>query len=249
MCIRDRQKDCAFAWGKEQQKAFDEIKEKSTTQPVLALFDPNARTKVHTDTSQEGIGAILLQEQADGSLRPVMYYSQTTTKDEKYHAYELEMLAVVKALQKFRVYLYGKKFKIVTDCAAVCYMFTKRDLTPRIGRWWLVVQEYDFEIEYRPGTKMRHVDALSRNAINVRTISISEDGWIQRGQDTDPKIVNIKEELCTAPESKLRTMYSSGTFYTARRINDRTITAILLVSPHAQVCEEFCTTMFTVPLQ
>jgi len=95
------QKDCAFAWGKEQQKAFNEVKEKLTTRPVLALYDPNARTEVHTDASQEGIGAILLQEQADGLLRPVMYYSQTTTKDEKYHAYELETLAVVKALRKF----------------------------------------------------------------------------------------------------------------------------------------------------
>jgi len=64
------------------------------------------------------------------------------------------------------------------------------------------VQEYNFQIEYRPGTKMRHVDALSRNVVNVRTISISEDGWIQRGQDTDPKIVNIKEEF-----TKLRTDY------------------------------------------
>jgi len=123
-------------WGKEQQKAFDEIKEKLTSRPVLALYNPDARTKVHTDASQEGIGAILLQEQTDGSLQPVIYYHQTTTKDEKkYHAYELETLAVVKALQKFRVYLYGKKFMIVTDCAAVRYTFTKRDLTPRIGRW------------------------------------------------------------------------------------------------------------------
>ena len=152
------QKDCAFVWGQEQQKAFDKVKEKLTTRPVLALYDPNARTDVHTDASQEGIGAVLLQEQTDGSLRPVMYYSQTTTKDEKkYHAYELETLAVVKALQKSRVHLYGKKFKIVTDCAAIRYTFMKRVLTPRIGRWWLVVQEYDFEIEYQPGTKMRHV--------------------------------------------------------------------------------------------
>lgn len=143
------------------------IKEKLTTRPVLAIFDPDKPTEVHTDASAIGIGAILLQ-QVDGKMAVVSYYSRQTTADQRcYHSYELETMAVVLALRYFRVYLLGMKFKVVTDCNAVRSTFVKRDLLPRIGRWWLEVQEYTFDIEYRAGSKMAHADALSRNPIQL----------------------------------------------------------------------------------
>ena len=74
-------------------------------------------------------------------------------------------MAMVNSLQRFRVYLLGIHFKVVTDCNAIRTTWTKRDLIPRIGRWWLAIQEFDYTVEYRPGTRMAHLDSLSRNPI------------------------------------------------------------------------------------
>lgn len=86
---------------------------------------------------------------------------QTTEQETRYHSYELETLAVVEAVERFRNYLYGRHFTILTDCNAIRMTWTKRDLTPRIGRWWLTFQEFDFTVEHRAGSKMGHVESQS----------------------------------------------------------------------------------------
>lgn len=92
-----------------------ELKEKLLSRPLLALYDPSASLEVHTDASKIGIGAILLQKKSD-KLQPLAYFSRKTTPEEqRFHSYELETLALVSALQKFRVYLLAKQFKAVTD--------------------------------------------------------------------------------------------------------------------------------------
>jgi len=119
---------------------------------------------LHTDASQWGFGAVLLQKDSnDGQLHPVCYMSRKTTEAQrKYHSYELEVLAIVEALKKFRVYLVGLHFKIVTDCAAFAKTLEKKDLETRVARWALLVSEYDYTIEHRSGSRMPHVDSLSR---------------------------------------------------------------------------------------
>ncbi|KAK9693072.1 RNase H-like domain found in reverse transcriptase [Popillia japonica] len=157
-------KDVSFAWGEDQHTAFQSLKTKLTSRPLLAIYDPELKTEVHTDASKVGIGGILLQAPPNGMFRPVMYYSRQTTKEEqRYHSYELETMAMVYTLKAFRIYLMGIQFKVVTDCNAIRTTLTKRDLVPRIGRWWLAIQEYKFDVEYRAGHKMSHADALSRN--------------------------------------------------------------------------------------
>nr|XP_053601985.1 uncharacterized protein LOC128670385 [Plodia interpunctella] len=129
---------------------------------------------------------------------------QTTPEERHLHSYELETLAVVCSLQKFRVYLIGLHFKIFTDCAALRTTLTKRGLIPRIARWWLQMCEYTFDIEYRPGTQMSHVDALSRNtAISlesddntcVSVYSIEKQNWLLTLQLADPDISRIHNIL------------------------------------------------------
>jgi hypothetical protein len=61
----------------------------------------------------------------------------------------------------FHVYLLELSFTVVTDCNSLRTAFSKKDLIPRVGRWWLQVQEFTFDIKYRPGSRMPHVDALS----------------------------------------------------------------------------------------
>lgn len=202
-------KNASFVWSDTEKRSFDDLKQKLTTRPLLAIYDREAVTELHTDASKVGVGGILLQVQSNGELKPVQYYSRSTTKEEQnYHSYELETLAVVNSLKKFRVYLIGITFKIVTDCNALRSTLTKRDLIPRIGRWWLATQEYDFSIEYRAGSKMSHVDALSRNPvpsssdvyeIPILHVNINEDDWVLSAQLTDKRCRELHKVLTEVP--------------------------------------------------
>lgn len=203
------QKNINWTWSQNEQEAFEKLKILLTQRPILALYDPNSRTEVHTDASQEGIAGILLQEH-EGLLKPVAYYSRHTNKAEsKYHSFELETLAVVESLLKFRVYLLGITFKVVTDCNALKTASSKRDLIPRIARWWLQLQEYTFTVEYRPGKSMNHVDSLSRNPCSTTepplenfVLHIEEADWILSAQLSDEKIKLIHEVLSKPPQTE-----------------------------------------------
>lgn len=84
----------------------------------MKLYKQKAETELHTDASMYGYGAILFQKcDDDGALHPIYFASGKTIDAEmKYTSYELETLAIIKALRKFRIYLLGITFKIVTDC-------------------------------------------------------------------------------------------------------------------------------------
>ena len=104
------------------------LKERLVARPVLALYNAETAIEVHTDASKLGLGGILLQKQSDGSWRPVAYFSRSTNPMEQvYHSYELETLALVETVKRFRVYLVGVHFKAVTDCPAVRATLLKRD--------------------------------------------------------------------------------------------------------------------------
>lgn len=202
-------KSIKWEWGAEQEFAFNQMKQILTCKPVLKIYSPEAKTEVHTDASSRGLGGILLQRHQD-KMHPVFYYSrQTANAETKYHSYELETLAVVETLKKFRVYLLDKDFVVVTDCNALKAAWSKRDLLPRIARWWLLLQEYHFTVEYRPGTKMKHVDALSRNPDPTEPSSLTEYAvmriepadWVLSAQLTDAKIQQVLDILSKPPQT------------------------------------------------
>ncbi|GFU50977.1 hypothetical protein TNCV_4461721 [Trichonephila clavipes] len=98
---------------------------------------------------------------------------KTNTAEEKYDMYELEVLAIINALKKFRVYLLGQHFKIVIDCSAFQKTMQKKELITRIARWALQLEEFDYEIEHGIGSRMKHVDALSRYPVMMESIPLS----------------------------------------------------------------------------
>lgn len=123
----------------------------------------------------------------------MFYFSQRTTNCEtKYHSYELECLAVI---FRFHIYLQGIHFIIITDCDSFKLTLAKREIVPRIIRWCLLLQNYDYEIEHRSNTKMKHVDALSR----VQSILILEGNSFEQElaikQNLNPEIEKIKTLL------------------------------------------------------
>lgn len=156
-------KDAAFNFDKNCYEAFYQLKQNLISSPVLAIYNPRRETELHTDASSMGFGAALLQKQKDGKFHPIAYYSKTASAAEsKYHSFELETLAILYALQRFRVYLEGIEFTVVTDCNSLAMTLEKKQMNQRIARWALEFERFTFTTKHRPGLSMGHVDALSR---------------------------------------------------------------------------------------
>ncbi|GFU37460.1 transposon Tf2-6 polyprotein [Trichonephila clavipes] len=163
--------------------------------PILHLYKYGRKTELHTDACKQGYGAILLQEAEDGKLHPVYYMSKkTNTAEEKYDSYELEVLAIINALKKFRVYLLGQHFKIVTDCSAFQKTMQKKELITRIAKWALQLEEFDYEIEHRDGSRMKHVDALSRYPV-MMVCNDTLTSKLKKAQEEDDNIQTLKSLL------------------------------------------------------
>jgi len=223
-------KGIIFEFGEEQLKSFESIKEKLGAQPLLAIYDPKASTELHCDASSHGYGAILLQKQADDNFHPIFYYSHRTTETEsRYHSYELEMLAIINAIKRFHVYLLGIHFKIVTDCNSVTLTLQRKDINPRIARWAMFLQNYSYDIEHRPGSRMQHVDALSRckQVMVLEACTFNQTLAIKQGTDPDIKTIFEYLEKSEHPLFELR----NGLVY--RKSNDR-----LLFYVPADMCEQ-----------
>lgn len=206
-------KDTKWKWESKHQTAFEELKEILCKRPVLALFDPRATTEIHTDASSIGVAGIMLQRLSDDKLHPVAYFSrQTNEAEQKCHSYELETLAVVETLKKFRTYLLGMPFTVVTDCNALKATAKKKYVIPRIARWWLQLQEFTFDVTYRPGTRLKHVDALSRNPPDITqqsknnevefVLRVQQADWILSSQLMDEKLKEIQRVLSKAPTNE-----------------------------------------------
>ncbi|GFU76719.1 retrovirus-related Pol polyprotein from transposon 17.6 [Trichonephila clavipes] len=163
--------------------------------PILHTNKYGRKTELHTDACKQGYGAILLQEAEDGKLHSVYYVSKkTNTAEEKYGNYELEVLAIINALKKFRVYLLGQHSKIVTDCSAFQKAMQKKDLITRIARWALQLEEFDYEIEHRAGSRMKHVDALSRYPVMI-VCNDTITSKLKKAQEEDDNIQTLKSLL------------------------------------------------------
>lgn len=188
-------KNVDFVISDEMLIACRQLKEALSSAPVLKLYDPDAVTEVHTDASKYGYGAILLQKSVDDQmLHPVQFMSRRTKiHEEKYHSYELEVLAIIEALKKWRVYLLGIPFKIVTDCSAFKMTMDKEDVPPRVSRWAMFLQDFSYEIEHRPGTKMKHADALSRMSCLIVESSLTHR--VKMAQETDDRTKVIRAIL------------------------------------------------------
>jgi hypothetical protein len=156
-------KEQPFTWESIQQEAFQKMKDRLCTAPVLAYPNVKLPFILSTDASQFSLGAILSQVQ-DGLEGPICYASRQTNKAERaYMTSELEMLALVWATKHFRCYLHGRKFLARTDLAALKYLQKFSDQNSHLLRWSIRLLELDFVVEHKPGSKMGHVDALSRH--------------------------------------------------------------------------------------
>ncbi|UYV79080.1 hypothetical protein LAZ67_17001046 [Cordylochernes scorpioides] len=157
-------KDIMWVWDDECQKAFTNLKENLTTHPTLHLYKEGLPCQVYCDASTLGIAGILKQAHPDGNVYPVQYFSRTLRPHEKnYSISELECLAIVESVEKFRIYLMGRKFTIFSDHHALQWLKTIKNPSGRLFRWSLRLSSYEYEVRYIKGKLQYEADLLSRN--------------------------------------------------------------------------------------
>ena len=136
------QKNIKFVWTQECEHCFQMLKEKLVTAPILILPEPGKRFTIYSDTSRVGLGCVLMQ---DGKI--IAYASrQLKTHEQNYPTHDLELAAVVFALNIWRHYLYGESCDIFTDHKCLKYIFTQKDLNLRQRRWLELIKDYDMNI-------------------------------------------------------------------------------------------------------
>ena len=159
-------KNTKFLWSTETQDAFDNLKSKFSSAPVLAYPNRDLPFLVETDSSNFAIGAILSQTSSkDNKIHPVAFFSRSLTATEKnYPIYDKELLAIIEALEHWRHLLKGtsKPFTIFSDHRNLLYQKKPEKMSQRLVRWALFLSEFNFKITYRAGSANGKADALSR---------------------------------------------------------------------------------------
>ncbi|GKB72054.1 putative nucleotidyltransferase, ribonuclease H [Tanacetum coccineum] len=152
------QKSVKFNWGEKEETAFQTLKQKLCSAPILALPEGSENFVVYCDASHKGLGAVLMQKE-----KVIAYASRQLKIHEKnYTTHDLELGAVVFALKMWRHYLYGTKCVVYTDHKSLQHILDQKELNMRQRRWLELLSDYDCELRYHPGKANVVADALSR---------------------------------------------------------------------------------------
>jgi len=201
-------KGVRFEWTTECQQAFDTLKLKLMSEPILALPKDEGTYILDTDASDFGLGAILSQEQA-GTEKVIAYSSRTMSKAEKkYETTRKELLAVVNGLKQFRQYLTGRHFILRVDHAALSWLRRTPEPMPQLARWLTFIEEFDYEVIHRDGKRHSNADGLSRKAENLESAEKAEpsESSFSEEEDHEPNVRIVQ------PVSGAETTQDESTF-------------------------------------
>lgn len=173
-----------FVWGKEQQSAFDTLKNALCTSPVLATYKNNLPLRVECDASDFALGAVLSQLQ-DEKWHPLAYFSKSLNETERnYEIYDKELMAILVSLEEWRQYLLSTEvpIEIWSDHQNLGYFREPQKLNRRQARWFSELQDYNFSLHHKAGSLMGKPDAITRRPD------------LDRGQGDNKDVVVLKAE-------------------------------------------------------
>lgn len=154
-----------WKWTEAANRAFNDLKDAFKKRVMLNQPDFEQPFRIDTDASYSGIAGVLYQE-VDGERRIISLASRGLSDAEKrFTVSEVEMLAIVFAVTKFREYVLGRHLTIVTDHKALQFLMSSKLNSSRLTRWVLYLQEYNFDVVYRPGKENLFCDFLSRHPV------------------------------------------------------------------------------------
>ncbi|GJR33796.1 putative reverse transcriptase domain-containing protein [Tanacetum coccineum] len=200
------QKGIKFDWGEKEENAFQLIKQKLCSAPILALPEGSEDFVVYCDASHKGLGVVLMQRE-----KVIAYASRQLKIHEKnYTTHDLELGSVVFALKIWRHYLYGTKCTVFTDHKSLQHILDQKELNMRQRRWLELLSDYDCDIRYHPGKANVVADALSRKEriepLRVRalvmTIGLDLPKQILEAQIEALKLENLEKEDVGDPLSE-----------------------------------------------
>lgn len=206
-----------FSWNSASQKAFEELKSRLISPPILAYPDFKQPFLLYTDASDTAIEAVLSQVQ-EGTERVIAYWSRKLQKAERnYSTTEREALAVVASLKEFYPYVYGFPCKLITDHNPLTSLKGIKDVGGRLTRWLLFLQQFNLDFQYKPGRLHTNADTLSRIPSRDDTVAaieeLTSEGTLHtflKAQEEDPALGKVIEALkngtvfpsCTVPGLK-----------------------------------------------
>ena len=219
-----------WTWSDKAQQEFDEVKRIMTSTGVLIPYDLAARTRLSTDASSFGLGAVILQ-QTGQEWKPVAYASRALSPAEKNYAQiEKEALAICWAAEKFYYYLSGRVFQVETDHKPLVSVLGAKELSKlplRLQRFRLRMMAFDYSIEFTPGIKLVLADTLSRKSFDssVPAFAVQElESTIGRGAIFDSLPLSDKRlkelQLSTQQDEvgRLLLQYSTSTWPDKRHL-------------------------------
>ncbi|TYK14439.1 uncharacterized protein E5676_scaffold186G00980 [Cucumis melo var. makuwa] len=210
----------AFKWEEEAETAFVKLKVAMTTIPVLALPDWTLPFTIETDASGSGLGAVLSQRG-----HPIAFFSQKLSQRAQTKSiYERELMVVVLSVQKWRHYLLGRKFAIMSDQKALKFLLEQREVQPQFQKWLTKLLGYDFEILYQPGLLNKAADALSRVDTRVELNEMTTSGIVDMNTvseevENDEELQQIIEKLKKEPEVGGKFEWKNGFLRTYKRMS------------------------------
>ena len=208
-----------WKWTSDLQQAFELLRDRFAHSIELVHPDSESGYVIHTDASARAIGGVLMQVDNEGKLRIISTTSRVlNSTEQRYSTCEQELLAIVHSLQKFWIYVYGRKIKLYTDSQALTFLNRCVITSNRVARWLLAIQQYDIEICHIKGANNVLADILSRypsefsiaetrelsrpGTIMVHAIDLKIDNSVCKDpknlsklQDTDPRLKDLKDKI------------------------------------------------------
>ena len=216
----EEKKTGKFNWTKEAQNAFQYLKDKLVTKPVLAHPDFSKPFILNTDASLYAMGAELSQVQ-DGKERVIEYASRLFNKSEaNYSVTRKELLAIVTFVEEFSYYLDKNPFIIRTDHSALTWFRDSKNLTGQLWRWWEILHPFQYTIEHRAGLKHGNADALSRYPYPQKEIDKLLPKFTQKDKIMYEKL-GLKPPTRGSLGRKLNESFHRANYYKNSSINNK----------------------------